>query len=76
MIPTEHESSTMACWSAPRCCVCRKPTRLWTVLPERTVGEQVAICEGCAAATEPNAIPSKAQWQKNEMKHAAWGPML
>lgn len=76
VIPTEPEPSEMTCWSASRCCVCRTPTRLWTVLPERTADEQVAICQSCAVVTVPHDVPSKAAWQRNETKHAAWGPML
>ena len=44
------------------CCLCRTSTPFWTKLPGRTPGEQVAICTGCAEATEPTAVPTKVEW--------------
>lgn len=44
------------------CCKCGVGTRHWTELPERTPGEQVALCEGCAKVTPPVEVPTKTAW--------------
>lgn len=44
------------------CCKCDKPTPYWTDLPDRTPGEQVALCVDCAFGTFPSDIPTKRDW--------------
>lgn len=45
-----------------RCCFCRTPTRMWTDLPSRKPGEQVACCEKCAAKEMHRDVPTKKEW--------------
>jgi hypothetical protein len=59
-IPLKREPPDMGGFE--RCCFCRAPTPMWTVLTERTPGEQVACCEKCAAARAPEEVPSKRHW--------------
>lgn len=48
------------------CCVCRTPTRMWTDLPDRTPGQQVACCKTCATVKAPAQVPTKAEWCDKE----------
>lgn len=50
------------------CCFCDKPTMMWTTLPTRTPGQQVACCEGCSKTHEPGEVPSKHDWCESERK--------
>lgn len=52
--------------SRERCCFCREPTIHWTKLPERTPGEQVAICPGCGEIHSPEEVPPKSEWTRKE----------
>lgn len=73
MIVTEQEPKEMVrTWPAENSCMCRKPTRLWTVLPDRTPGQQVATCECCATVTEPQNVPSKQDWMARERLASGW----
>lgn len=49
-----------------RCCFCRSRTNFWTELPDRTSGQQVAICQHCASRAKPDDIPSKKEWARRE----------
>ena len=66
MVPIEVERGPFA-GKVERCCVCRDRTDTWTVLPDRTPGQQVALCAGCAATTEPADVPTKDAWLKREI---------
>lgn len=57
-----------------RCCICRSPARFWTSLPDRKLGQQVAICQHCAARAEPRDIPTKPEWSRRE--HIAHHPTI
>ena len=48
------------------CAGCRTPTRFWTRIPERTPGEQIALCPNCAEVTEPSTLPTKREWCNKE----------
>lgn len=48
------------------CCICRKPTLMWTELPDRTPGDQVALCERCAHHANPDEVPTKKLWLRHE----------
>lgn len=65
-IPIEEEPKPWDLLTIERCCMCRNPTRWWTVLPDRTPGGQVAMCPGCAKTTAPENIPSKREWCDKE----------
>lgn len=62
MVPIVHEPDNLAWVVAERCCFCHQPTRHWTNLPERSPGQQVACCEGCAGIFEPEVVPAKMEW--------------
>lgn len=62
-VPVEEEPP---CESPERCCICRERTRHWTKLPDRTLGAQVALCEGCAPYCNPDSIPGKRAWCERE----------
>lgn len=44
------------------CAGCGDLTLRWSALPDRTPGEQVALCPLCAARLSPADVPSKADW--------------
>lgn len=44
------------------CAICDGPTVLWTDLPDRSPGAQVAICHICAEAKAPADVPTKRAW--------------
>jgi hypothetical protein len=44
------------------CRICQRATHYWTDIPDRTPGEQVALCVDCAYATFPSDIPTKSDW--------------
>lgn len=44
------------------CCFCFTPTPLWTNLPDRKPGEQVACCLECSQTRKREEVPSKQQW--------------
>jgi hypothetical protein len=48
------------------CCFCRHRTGMWTDLPDREPGEQVACCDSCASRAEPEDVPTKAEWFRRE----------
>lgn len=50
-----------------RCCFCRNRTTFWTNLPDRTHGQQVACCPGCACSYKPKEVPTKDAWFEKEM---------
>lgn len=62
MIPVEHEPHDMPMGPPEACCFCRAPTRMWTDLPTRTPGQQVACCLPCAITHTPAQAPSKGAW--------------
>lgn len=63
MIPIQRESAMCSTVGGmERCCMCREPTPMWTNLPDRTAGEQVALCEVCAMQARPVMVPSKRAW--------------
>jgi hypothetical protein len=67
MIDVEHEEGAIALADPiERCCFCRTPTRWWTKLPDRTPGQQVACCQGCADSQAPADVPTKDQWCDRE----------
>lgn len=74
-IPIEQEPKPWDAMECERCCLCRTPTRWWTKLPDRTPGEQVALCEGCALTATPDAIPTKRAWCDKEraLTPTFWG---
>lgn len=41
---------------------------MWTSLADRTPGQQVACCQGCAETHEPVAVPTKHDWCEAERK--------
>ena len=45
-----------------RCCFCRTPTVEWTLLEDRTPGQQVACCGACARLHAPFEVPTKGEW--------------
>lgn len=63
-IPLKREPPDMG--PAERCCFCRTPSRMWTDLPDRTPGQQVACCERCASERIPEEVPTKEQWFRAE----------
>jgi len=65
--PIKRETGPSAPWNQERCCMCRARTPMWTDIPERTDGQQVALCESCAAKTSPSAVPSKDEWFAREI---------
>ena len=44
------------------CAICRNITRHWTLLPDRTPGEQVACCKSCSRTKEPADVPTRKAW--------------
>lgn len=65
-VPIEEEAKPWDMGACERCCLCRDPTRWWTILPDRKPGEQVALCPGCAINSTPKAIPTKRAWCDKE----------
>jgi len=63
-IPVVQEPPDMG--PAERCCFCRKRTRMWTALHDRSPGQQVACCEVCAKSHVPKDVPTKAEWFRQE----------
>ena len=61
-IATEPEPASLGPAPAEHCAGCRVRTRTWTLLPDRKPGEQVALCDDCAARMEPDDVPTKAAW--------------
>lgn len=49
-----------------RCCFCRQPTKFWTSLTDRKLGQQVACCKHCAGRGDPKDVPTKDQWCRRE----------
>lgn len=49
-----------------RCCFCRRPTSMWTVIEGRSAGEQVACCEHCSKEHTQDEVPSKKEWCDKE----------
>lgn len=70
MIPIVREDEDMGP-VMERCCFCRTPTRMWTDLPDRKPGEQVACCTKCSETGSPKAVPTKAIWYNAE-RGKAW----
>jgi len=66
MIEIEREPESLSVCGSEKCCICRKQTPFWTMLEDRTPGQQVAICEKCARHAEPSDIPTKAVWLRRE----------
>jgi len=64
MIPVQLEPHAEPPYE--RCCFCRTPTPIWTDLPNRTPGEQVACCDRCAKRAHPQDVPTKAVWCRRE----------
>lgn len=64
--PVEEEPKPWDLGAIERCCMCRVGTRYWTRLPDRTPGQQVAMCATCAVFTAPSAVPSKRDWCDKE----------
>jgi hypothetical protein len=60
-IPITHEPLFMFLLEA--CCFCHQPSAHWTDLPDRTPGQQVACCPGCADIFEPDVVPTKREWR-------------
>jgi hypothetical protein len=60
MIPTTSEMGPFG--GLENCAICRGITVLWTDLPERAPGEQVACCKGCAKSKVPADVPTKRAW--------------
>lgn len=56
------------------CFSCRTPTKFWTDLPDRTPGEQVACCPGCACDLKPNEVITKKAWFERDLlnRRPAW----
>lgn len=65
MIPIKKEPPDMG--PAERCCFCRERTRMWTDMPSRKPGQQVACCEKCAANHPHRDVPTKKEWFKQEV---------
>lgn len=61
-IPIKREPPDMG--PAERCCFCRKGSRMWTNLPDRAPGEQVACCADCSKRHWPADVPTKNAWFK------------
>ncbi len=61
MIPVSTEPEILEP-SYEQCVFCRKPTKFWTDLPDRTPGEQVACCKTCATSHGPSEVLSKDAW--------------
>jgi len=72
--PIVRETGPIALWDRERCCVCRALTPMWTAIPERTDGQQVALCESCAAKTPPSAVPTKDEWcaRERSLERSTW----
>lgn len=63
MIPIEHEDEDAPGWiGLENCCFCFVNTPMWTVLQDRTPGQQVACCEKCAQIHNPEEVPTKREW--------------
>ena len=65
--PIKREPGPSAPWNQERCAVCRARTPMWTDIPERTDGAQVALCVACAAKTPPSMVPTKDEWFDKEI---------
>jgi hypothetical protein len=53
----------IGCWSGlENCALCGNITSYWTMLPDRTPGEQVACCKQCGRTKEPSDVPTKKAW--------------
>ena len=61
MITVEHIDEDVE-----RCCFCRKRTGFWTLLSDRTPGEQVACCASCARVAKEEDVPTKKVWIRRE----------
>lgn len=61
-IPIVAEPDTWRGWVAEACCFCEVSTRLWTSLPDRKPGEQVACCTFCADTFDVEVVPTKDEW--------------
>lgn len=48
------------------CCFCRVSTTLWTDLPDRAPGAQVACCRPCSKERAPAEVPTKRAWFEKE----------
>jgi hypothetical protein len=64
MIPTIRQDNPQPPFEV--CCFCRQRTMLWTNLPDRKEGEQVACCGACAERAKPEDVPTKKQWFRRE----------
>jgi hypothetical protein len=67
-IPIQMEPPDMG--PAERCCFCRKGSRMWTDLLDRTPGEQVACCVDCAWKHTPTEVPTKDEWFRHSSARA------
>lgn len=56
------------------CCFCRVQTTWWTSIEDRKPGDQVAICQNCAARGDPEDVPTKKLWCRRE--HIATRPTM
>jgi hypothetical protein len=65
-LPTVPEPGDLSGFDMERCCFCRTPTAKWSDLPDRSPGEQVAVCDKCAAVATPDAVPTKKMWMARE----------
>ena len=65
-VPIKQEEGPSHLYERERCFSCRTPTIFWTDLPDRSPGQQVACCPGCACDVKPAEVPTKEQWFANE----------
>ena len=72
--PIKREAGPLALWDQERCAVCRARTPLWTDIPDRTDGAQVALCVACASMTPPSMVPTKNEWfaKERSLERPTW----
>lgn len=62
----EEKDPELKKYEQEHCCICRDRTTWWTSLPNRKLGQQVAICPHCASRGDPKDVPTKKVWWRRE----------
>lgn len=65
MIPIQHDGEREG-EVLEQCCFCRAFTHYWSATDSRKPGEQVALCEKCAARADVVDLPTKKVWMRHE----------
>ena len=60
MIPIKQEPEGLG--DLEPCCFCGEPTPMWTLIPSRSEGGQVACCPDCAKVYIQKEVPTKEDW--------------